>query len=123
MFKFEELRVYQESQELTNIIYKLTSTWPKTEMYGLVDQLRRATVSISLNIAGGSSRSKRDFGHFLNIARGSCFECVAILTVAKGLNYVDKNKFDLLYEKYEKMVRMLFALGKSLLIVRKSDAL
>lgn len=54
MFKFEELRVYQESLQLTNVIYEITSKWPKREMFGLVDQFRRAAVSVSLNIAEGS---------------------------------------------------------------------
>ncbi len=83
MFKFEELRVYQESLNFVDDVYQLTEKFPKEEIFSLISQLKRAAISISLNIAEGTSRTKKDFRHFLDIARGSCFECVAILTIAK----------------------------------------
>ena len=83
MFKFEELRVYQEALEFTDEIYTITSKFPREEMFGLTNQLRRSAVSIALNIAEGTSRTKKDFCHFLDIARGSCYESVANLTISK----------------------------------------
>ena len=83
MFKFEELRVYQEALSIASEIYSITNSWPKQETYGLTDQLRRAVVSIALNIAEGSSRKINDFRHFLDLSRGSCYECVPLLSLAR----------------------------------------
>ena len=80
-FHFEKLQVYQKAVDVIDRVYELTSAFPKEEIYGLTSQFRRATVSISLNIAEGSARSKKDFRRFLDITHGSIFECVALLTI------------------------------------------
>ena len=72
-FNFEDLRVYQLVLELVDRIYELTKNWPREEVFGLTNQLRRAIVSILLNIAEGSSRTKKDFKHFLDLARASLY--------------------------------------------------
>jgi len=54
MFKFEELKTYQETLLFIDFIYQLTQNWPKTEIFGLVDQLRKTAIAITLNIAEGS---------------------------------------------------------------------
>jgi four helix bundle protein len=72
---FRELIVWQRAMQLTNAIYDATSTFPKEEMFGLTSQMRRAAVSIASNIAEGSQRGgKKEFIHFLTIARGSVAE-------------------------------------------------
>ncbi len=114
MFKFEELRVYQEAVQLASNIYSQTKSWPKEEIFGLTNQLRRAGVSISLNIAEGSSRTQKDFCHFLDLSRGSCYECVAIITIAKKQNYLDGELFSTMYDKCESLSKMLSALKNSL---------
>jgi four helix bundle protein len=83
MFKFEELRVYKESLHLIDLVYKITDLWPQNELFSLTNQLRRAVISIALNIAEGTSRTKKDFRHFVDMARGSCYECVAIISIAR----------------------------------------
>lgn len=114
MFIFERLTAYQKSLLFTQKIYSLTKSWPRTELFGLIDQIRRAATSIPLNIAEGSSRSRKDFKHFLDIARGSCFETVAILTIAKNRQYISSNIFFALYGDLEELVRILQGLKKSL---------
>lgn len=113
MFKFEDLNVYKLAISFANEIYRITKEWPKSETYSLVDQLRRAAISISLNIAEGSGRTSKDFGHFISLSRGSCYECIAILTIAKGQNYVTDIQFQQLYDKTEVLAKMLTALKNS----------
>lgn len=110
MFKFEELKVYQKGLIFTDHVYEITKNWPKTEIFGLVSQLRRAAISIVLNIAEGSSRTNKDFSHFLSLARGSCFECVAILTIAKNQLLISEKDYHILYENCLELARMLSSL-------------
>lgn len=114
MFKFEELRVYQEALLLIDVIYEITKNFPSNEMYGLINQLRRAAISIALNIAEGSSRTKKDFRHFLDMSRGSCYECVAILTIARNRKYLSLKEYKEAYEKCNKLARMISALKASI---------
>lgn len=114
MFKFEELRIYQEALDFVHLIYELSSQWPRDEIFGLTNQLRRAAVSIVLNIAEGSGRKKNDFLHFLDIARSSCYECVAVLTIAKRRKYITDEQFKVGYDICHKLARMISALKTSL---------
>lgn len=113
-FKFEELHVYQESLSFVDLIYQATSYFPKSELFGLTNQLQRASVSICLNIAEGSSRTKRDFQHFLAISRGSCFECAAILQIAFRRKYIDEKKYTELFKHITMIAKMTTALKNSL---------
>lgn len=115
MFNFEKLTVYQEALVFIDLIYKLSSQWPKEELFGLTSQLRRAAVSILLNIAEGSSRTKKDFRHFLDLSRGSSYECVAILKIAKNRGYISEPDYLKNYSFCLKLAKMLSALKRSLL--------
>lgn len=97
MFSFEELRVYQFALNFTDQVYTLCLKFPSNENFALSNQLRRAAASISLNIAEGSSRSKKDFCHFLDISRGSCYECVAIFHIAQKRSYISHEEFCQIY--------------------------
>lgn len=114
MFRFEELNVYFQAKEFSQWIYKLTATWPKNEFHGLTDQLRRAAVSICLNIAEGSGRQKKEFGRFLDIAKGSAYECVAVSEIALGINYCEIKDHKELYSRCESLVKMISALKRAL---------
>lgn len=115
MFKFEDLRIYQESLQFIDKVYSLTAVFPKEEIFGLSNQFRRAAVSITLNIAEGTSRTQKDFRHFLTISRGSCYECVALSTISYNRKYINRENLTSMYEKCNKMVRMIKALKSSLL--------
>ena len=84
---FHDLTVWQRAIDLTVCIYRLTQRFPKEEMYGLVSQLRRASVSVASNIAEGRGRlSTAEFRQFLGVALGSTFEVQTQLLVARRLN-------------------------------------
>lgn len=115
MFNFENLRVYQDGIIFVDSVYVITNDFPKEELFGLTNQLRRAAVSITLNIAEGSSRTKKDFRHFLDMARGSCYECVAILQISKNRKYLDEPSYNIVYEKCLVLSKMISKLKSSIL--------
>ena len=83
MFNFEKLEVRQKAIDFTDLVYDETRAFPAEERFGLTNQLRRAAISISSNIAEGSSRSSRnDFARFAEIAAGSVFEVVSQAFIA-----------------------------------------
>ena len=86
MKSFRELTVWQRSVDFTVEVYRVTSTFPSGERFGLTSQMRRAAVSIASNIAEGSGRhSRRDFRHFVLIGRGSAHELQTQLVIAQRL--------------------------------------
>jgi four helix bundle protein len=88
---FQDLTVWQRAMELTVCVYSLTKAFPKDEMYGLISQLRRASVSIASNIAEGRGRSTvGEFRQFLSIAQGSTYEVQTQLLVARQLKMGDE---------------------------------
>lgn len=91
---FRDLRVWQKGIELVREVYKVTSQFPKDEQYGLVAQLRRASISVPSNIAEGfRRRHAKEHRQFLNIALGSCAELETQVVIAKELKYItDKDE-------------------------------
>ncbi len=87
---YKELIVWQKSVKLTLLVYKLTSTFPKDEIYGIVSQMRRSAVSIASNIAEGWARKNtREFINFLSMSNGSVAELQTQLVISRELNYGD----------------------------------
>ena len=85
-----DLDVWKNSMNLVEIIYKLSSQFPKEEIYGLTSQIRRASVSIPSNISEGSARnSNKEFIQFLYISLGSTAEVETQLLIAQRLNYIE----------------------------------
>jgi four helix bundle protein len=94
MFNFEKLDVWQKAIDFADLVYKLTRQFPDDERFGLTNQLRRAAVSISSNIAEGSSRSsKSDFARFVEIATGSVFEVVSQAFIAQRQSFLSDDEF------------------------------
>ena len=114
IFEFEKLRVYQKALEFIDTLYGITRSFPKEERFGLVDQFRRACVSIALNIAEGSGGTKTEFKHFLIIAKRSIRECVAVLEVSFRQEYVTSEIKQKLRSDCADMSKMITGLHKSL---------
>ncbi len=113
-FDFEKLDVYQESLSFADSVYELTAKFPSDETFGLAGQLRRASVSVAVNIAEGSGRSKKEFTHYLRMARASVYECVPLLTIAVGQGYLEQETFGVFYRRCEMLSKMLSKLINSL---------
>lgn len=87
---YKTIIAWQKAFELVKEIYRLTAVFPKHELYGLVSQVRRASVSVTANIVEGSAKnSRKDFIRFLNIAEGSLTECSFLLELSQDLGYLN----------------------------------
>ena len=104
-FDFERLEVYQEAVEIVHRIYGTTKLFPRDELFGITNQLRRASTSIPSNIAEGSSRGKKEFIHFLNIARGSCYECVPLLEISRRQGYIKQDLLNSFIQELHKILK------------------
>lgn len=102
--KFADLDAWKEAHKLTLLVYKVTSEFPKTELYGLTSQLRRAVVSIESCIAEGFCRFHyKDRLNFYYDARGSTGEVQSQLIDAKDLRFIEESNFKLIWDQTEKV--------------------
>lgn len=107
-----KLEVWKRSIDFVTKIYKLTDGFPKNEIYGLVQQMRRSAVSIPRNIAEGAGRnSKNEFRQFLSIAQGSVAELETQILIAQKLGFVKGS--DSLLNELDELSRMLIGLVKA----------
>jgi four helix bundle protein len=114
-FGFEDLEVYQLALSLAKGVYALSAAFPKEEAFGLTGQVRRASVSVVLNIAEGKGRaSDKDFGRYLVQARGSLLETVAALHLAEELGFLSREKTQGLLDLASSLNAKLTALIRSL---------
>ena len=113
-FNFEDLKIYQRALDLVDAVYDATRKFPSHELYALTSQLRRSIISITLNIAEGTGRTKKDFCHFLDMARTSAYESVACLTIALRQGYISKELYDKFYQELNELVRMINGLKQKL---------
>ena len=109
---FEDLLVWQKAITNTIEIYK---RFHLVSDFGFKNQIQRASISISNNIAEGFERgSDRDFRRFLFIAQGSCSEVKSMIFIAVKLKYISQDEFDIIYAQLTEIGRMLFGLMKTL---------
>ncbi len=114
---YRGLDVWKISMEFVKEIYDITSKFPKEEIYGLSQQLRRSAVSVPSNIAEGSGRrSTQEFARFTNIASGSVCEVETQILLAMQLCYITSEQCELLLQKADRISKMLYALHKSLVL-------
>jgi len=108
---YRDLKVWQKGIEIVDRIYAITTTFPKDELYGLINQMRRAAVSIPSNIAEGFVRHHtKEYKQFLYISLGSCAELDTQLIIANRRNYITKKKLEELTEDINHETRMLVSL-------------
>ena len=113
--KYKDLIVWQKAKSLATQIYKTTDSFPKTELYGLTIQIRRAAVSVASNIAEGQGRlTKGEFCHFLGIARGSLLELETQLAIAVDLHFLSDSEFQILEPHLSEVLKLLNGLIESL---------
>jgi S23 ribosomal protein. len=112
---YRDLHVWQKSMEFVIECYRIVEKYPKHEIYGLSNQLRRAVVSIAANIAEGHERSHRkEYIQHLSISHGSLAEVETHLEIAQRLQYIDKEEHETLIEKSATIGRMINAHKRSL---------
>lgn len=112
---YRDLEVWQKAMDLVVACYQITKKFPKNEVYGLINQLQRAAVSIPANIAEGRERQySKEFIQHLSIAYGSLAELETHIQIAERLTYIDMNQLKKLLDKTAEIGRMLNGLRKSL---------
>lgn len=113
MQDFRNLKVWERSHQLTLSIYKVTANFPKNELYGITNQLRRASASIPTNIAEGCGRvGDNEFARFVTIAISSASETEYLLILSYELGYMKQTDFDLFMKNINELKQMLIALLK-----------
>jgi four helix bundle protein len=112
---FRQLQVWQKSHQLVLQVYAATKAFPPAEMYGLSNQMRRASVSVPSNIAEGCGRgSDKEFAQFTQVALGSISELEYQTLLAKDLGYMSLNTYNELTAQISEVKRMLIGLRKKL---------
>ncbi len=115
MTEHKNLIVWKKGVDLTTYIYQITKDFPHEERYGLVDQIRRASVSIPSNIAEGSKRStKKDFKSFLHFALGSVAELETQIIIAINLKYINEKDSVYPLKELDEISKILHTLIKRL---------
>jgi four helix bundle protein len=113
--KFEDIKAWQKARDLNNDIYKISNTGKFTKDFTLQSQIRKASISVMLNIAEGFGRkSDREFRQFLIYANGSSLEVQSALYIALDQKYISKEKFDSLYSKTGEISKMIQNFSKYL---------
>lgn len=103
----KELLAYKKAYEIVLLVYKLTRSFPKEEVYSLTSQMRRSAVSIQCNIAGGYMRGSKEYMQFLRIALGSAAELETQLSISRDLGFSAENGFNKIYDLNLEVIKLL----------------
>src|SRR6202142_2690826 len=114
MQDFRNLAVWSKAHRLTLDVYRLTESFPRTEVFGLTSQLRRAAASIAANLAEGCGRTQLEFARFVQIAFGSASESEYHLLLARDLGFVNPEDYERLTTQVVETKRMLSSLLKKI---------
>jgi four helix bundle protein len=116
MHKLEDIIIWKKSIQLVKEVYQIIPLLPKEEKYGLIDQIRRSSISIPSNIAEGAGRNNPgEFNHFLGIANGSSYELFTQLILTFELNMIEKEKIESLLEKNIEIQKMIYGFKNTLM--------
>ena len=108
---YKDLIVWQKSIKLVKLIYEMVKNFPKSETFALSDQLRRASVSISSNIAEGyGRRSHKEYLQFYSIAYGSALEVETQIIISKELGFVSQAEFEIVNSILTEVIKMLYVM-------------
>lgn len=110
MQDFRNLEVWSRAHQLTLRIYKLTDGFPRSEMFGLSSQLRRASASVATTLAEGCGRTQAEFGRFAQISFGSACEVEYELLLAKDLGFAPTGEYEAINDELVRLKRMLSSL-------------
>lgn len=110
---YKKLLVWQEAHKFVLMVYKISNSFPKMEIFALTSQIRRAVVSIAANIVEGQARSKNEFKRFLWMSNGSLVEVEYFLELALDLGYIGKTDYQQIEQQRIKVAKLLNGLIKS----------
>jgi four helix bundle protein len=114
-FRFQKLEVWQQARLLNKKIYELSKAFPTNEAYALTSQIRRASISVSSNIAEGAGRnSDADFAHFLEISYASLMEVISQLYLALDQDYITETQLEIISTDADLLASQIVALSKTL---------
>jgi four helix bundle protein len=109
--KFRNIVAWQKADDLVVQVYELTKSLPRSEVYGLTSQMRRAAVSVAANIAEGSARpTSKDYIHYLSIAKSSLVEVEYYLHISHRLGYLDSDDYHRIAQVHEEAAKVLYGL-------------
>ena len=109
MGAYKELKIYERSYKAALAVYRMTERFPEEEKYGITSQMRRAAVSIALNISEGNAKreSAQEFKRFLMMAMGSANEMSVLLEFSKDLGYIEEEMYAKAKNEYEEIAKMI----------------
>ena len=112
-YSFEKLEVWNDARELTKMIYNITRTFPDDEKFGITNQMRRSSISVSSNIVEGSYRATgKDKSNFMTIAYSSLVELLNQTIASLDLRYINEDQYNEIRNQIEKVSNKLSALTK-----------
>ena len=116
MGSYKELKIYERSYKAALAVYRMTEKYPEEEKYGITSQMRRAAVSIALNISEGNAKreSQQEFKRFLMMAMGSANEMSVLVEFSADLGYIDEETYQKARKEYEEIGKMLRVFIKKL---------
>lgn len=116
MHNYKKLKIWENARHFVKDVYHIPAQFPKNEQYGLTSQIRRASVSIILNIAEGSGFTDKKFKQFLRMSISSAFEVETLLVLALDLKLINDKDFHYLEVKVTELQKMIFGFMKTLKI-------